>query len=259
MRNFFYIFTKETRSYFNSPVAFVVITIFTVLIGYYFYNIFATFSTISFQAQTDPVVAGQYGALNVTEFVIRPFFGISSVVMLIMMPMLTMRSFSEEKKSGTIELLLTYPVRDIEAVLGKFAGCLGIFVIMLSFSIPCLLLVAFFGDPELGVIITGYVGLFLMGGAFISLGIFMSTLTENQVIAAVLSFAALLLLYMVGYSAGFVGEGAGTALEYLSILSHLDSFAKGVLDTSDIIYYVLFAMFFLFLSMRTLESKRWRA
>lgn len=259
MRNFFYIFTKETRSYFNSPVAFVVITIFTILIGYYFYNIFATFGTISFQAQTDPVVASQYGALNVTEFVIRPFFGIVSVVMLIMMPMLTMRTFSEEKKSGTIELLLTYPVRDIEAVLGKFAGCLGIFAIMLSFSIPCVLLVAFFGDPELGVIITGYVGLLLMGGAFISLGIFMSTLTENQVIAAVLSFAALLLLYMVGYSAGFVGEGMGTALEYISILSHLDSFAKGVLDTSDMIYYVLFAVFFLFLSMRTLESKRWRA
>ncbi|MBI3581327.1 MAG: ABC transporter permease subunit, partial [Nitrospinae bacterium] len=171
----------------------------------------------------------------------------------------TMRTFSEEKKSGTIELLLTYPVRDIEAVLGKFAGCLGIFAIMISFSLPCLLLVAFFGDPELGVIITGYVGLLFMGGAFISLGIFMSTLTENQVIAAVLSFAALLLLYMVGYSAGFVGEGTGTALEYISILSHLDSFAKGVLDTSDIIYYVLFAVFFLFLSMRTLESKRWRA
>lgn len=259
MRNFFFILVKEMRSYFNSPVAFVVVTIFSVLIGYYFYNMFANFSTISFQAQTDPMVASQYGVLNVTEFVVRPFFGVISVVMLIMLPMVTMRSFSEEKKSGTIELLLTYPVKDVEAVLGKFAGCLGIFAIMLSLSFPCMLLIAFFGDPEWGVIASGYVGLLLMGGAFISLGIFMSTLTENQIIAAVLSFSSLMILYMVGASAGFAGEKVGHFLEYISILSHFDAFAKGVLDTSDVLYYLLFALFFVFLSMRSLESKRWRA
>ncbi len=259
MRNFIFILTKEIRSYFYSPVAFVVITIFSVLIGYYFYNIFAAFSTISFQAQTDPMVASQYGVLNVTEFVIRPFFGVVSIVMLIMLPMLTMRSFAEEKKTGTIELLLTYPVKDLELVLGKFAGCMGIFAIMLSLSVPCLLLVAFFGDPEWGVIVTGYGGLFLMGGAFISLGLFMSSLTENQIIAAVLSFASLMVLYMVGSSSGFVGEKMGQFLEYVSILSHFETFARGVLDTSDITYYLLFAVFFLFLSMHSLESKRWRA
>ncbi len=259
MRNFIFILLKEMRSYFYSPVAFVVITIFSVLTGYYFYNMFANFSTISFQAQTDPMIASQYGVLNVTEFVIRPFFGVLSVVMLIMLPMLTMRVFSEEKKTGTIELLLTYPVQDIEAVLGKFAGCMGIFTIMLLLSFPCMLLVAFFGDPEWGVIISGYVGLLLMGGAFIALGVFMSTLTENQIIAAVLSFASLLILYMVGATAAFVGEVMGRVLEYISILSHLDTFAKGVLDTSDVMYYLLFTIFFLFLSMRSLESKRWRA
>lgn len=259
MRNFFFILTKEVRSYFYSPVAFVVITIFAMLIGYYFYNIFAAFSTMSFQAQTDPLVASQYGALNVTEFVVRPFFGVVSIVMLIMLPMLTMRSLSEEKKTGTIELLLTYPLKDIELVLGKFAGCMGIFAIMLSLSLPCLLLVAFFGDPEWGVIVSGYGGLFLMGGAFIALGLFMSSLTENQIIAAVLSFASLMTLYMIGSSAGFVGEKMGAFLEYVSIHSHFDTFARGVLDTSDITYYLLFAVFFLFLSMHSLESKRWRA
>lgn len=259
MRNFFFILTKEIKSYFYSPVAFVVITIFSALIGYYFYNIFAGFSTISFQAQTDPMVAAQYGVLNVTEFVVRPFFGVVSIVMLIMLPMLTMRSFSEEKKSGTIELLLTYPVKDIELVLGKFAGCMGIFAIMLSLSFPSLLLVAFFGDPEWGVIFSGYGGLLCMGGAFISLGLFMSSLTENQIIAAVLSFASLMVLYMIGSSAGFVGEKMGMVLEYISLHSHFDTFARGVLDTSDITYYLLFAVFFLFLSMHSLESKRWRA
>ncbi len=258
MRNFFFILMKELRSYFNSPVAFVVVTIFSVLTGYYFYNIFATFSTISFQAQTNPNLASQYGALNVTELVIRPFFGIISVVMLIMLPMLTMRSFSEEKKAGTMELLLTFPVRDGEAILGKFAGCMGIFAIMLGLSIPSMILVEVFGDPEWGVIITGYFGLFLMGSAFISLGIFMSSLTENQIIAAVLSFAALLLLYMVGYTASLAGGVMERVLEYASFNFHFRNFAKGVVDTSDMIYYLLITMLFLFLSMRSLESKRWR-
>ncbi len=259
MRNFFFILTKEFRSYFNSPIAFVTITIFSVLTGYYFYNIFAGFGTLSFQAQTYPMIASRYGALNVTEFVIRPFIGTISMVMLIMLPMLTMRSFSEEKKSGTIELLLTYPVRDGEVVLGKFAGCMVIFCTMLMISFPCVLLIEYFGEPEWGVIITGYLGLLLMGSAFISLGVFMSSLSENQIVAAVLTFACLLIFSLVNYSVGFVGESMAKVLEYLSFNYHMRNFVKGVIDTSDIIYYLLFTVFFLFSSMRSLESKRWRA
>ncbi len=258
MRNFYFILAKEIRSYFNSPVAFVVVTIFAVLTGYYFYNIFASFSTMSFQAQTNPTLANQYGAFNVTEFVIRPFFGVLSIVMLIMLPMLTMRAFSEEKKSGTMELLLTFPVRDGEAILGKFAGCMGIFAIMLVLSFPSIILVEVFGEPEWGVIVTGYIGLALMGAAFVSLGIFMSSVTENQIVAAVLSFAALLILYMLGFTSGMAGEGMSYILEYVSFTYHFRNFAKGVMDTSDITYYILFTIFFLFLSMRSLESKRWR-
>ncbi len=258
MRNFYFILVREIRAYFASPIAFVVITIFTVLTGYYFYNIFASFSMLSFQAQTDPLIASRYGALNVTEFVIRPFISTESFWMLILLPMLTMRVFSEEKKSGTMELLLTYPVRDLEAILGKFAGCMAIFVIMLALSFPCVLLVDFFGEPEWGVIFAGYVGLLFMGSAFISLGIFMSSLTENQIVAAVLSFASLLIFYMLGYSATLVGETLEPILSYLSFSYHLGNFAKGVIDTSDIIYYLLFTVFFIFLSMRSLESKRWR-
>ncbi len=258
MRNFLFILLKEVRSYINSSVAFVVVTIFSVLTGYYFYNIFASFSTISFQAQTDPTMATQYGALNVTEFVIRPFFGIISVVMLIMLPMLTMRSFSEEKKTGTMELLLTFPVRDGEAIMGKFGGCMAIFFLMLTLSFPSILLVELFGDPEWGVIITGYFGLILMGGGFIALGIFMSSITENQIVAAVLSFAALLILYMLNFTAGAAGETMSAVLNYLSFTYHYRNFAKGVIDTSDVIYYLLFTLFFIFLSMRSLESKRWR-
>ncbi len=259
MRNFFFILAKEVRSYFNSPIAFVVVTVFGMLSGYYFYQIFASFSTLSFQVQTDPVLANRYGALNVTEFVIRPFFGTLGFIMLIMLPMLTMRTFSEEKKTGTIELLLTYPVKDIEVILGKFAGCMGILILMLMLSFPSMVLVDVFGDPEWGVIAAGYFGLFLIGAAFISLGIFMSSITENQIIAAVLSFSALLILYLVGYSAGFAGETMSKVLEYISFIFHLQNFIKGVIDSSDVAYYFIFTIFFLFMSMRSLESKRWRA
>src|SRR3989338_6236723 len=125
MKNFYLIFQKELRSYFNSPIAFVVITIFLIISGYFFYTIFATFSTISFQVMTNPIMAQQYNQLNITEMVVRPFFANISLFMLIMLPMLTMRIFSEEKKSGTKELLLTCPVKDSEVKLGKFAGVLS--------------------------------------------------------------------------------------------------------------------------------------
>jgi ABC-2 type transport system permease protein len=129
---------------------------------------------------------------------------------------------------------------------------------MLALTFPCLALVGYFGEPEWGVIAAGYVGLLLMGSAFISLGLFMSSLTENQIIAAALSFASLIILYMSGYSAAFAGEKVGKALEYIAITNHLETFAKGVIDTSDVNYYILFTVLFLFLSMRSLESKRWR-
>jgi len=259
MKNFFLIFQKEFRSYFNSPIAFVVITIFLILSGYFFHGIFLNFSTISFQVATNAILARQNNQLNVTEMVVRPFFDIISMVMLIMLPMLTMRMFSEEKKSGTIELLLTYPVKDSEVILGKFAGCMGIFTIMVLLTVPCFILIGLFGEPELGVVLSGYVGLFCMGAAFISLGIFASSITENQIIAAVLSFASLLIFLMMGYSASFASESLGNVLKYLSFMPHMyNSFAKGVLDTEDIIYYVLFTLFCIFLNMRSLESKKWR-
>ena len=258
MKNFYLIFQKELRSYFNSPIAFVVITIFLMLSGYFFYNVFATFSTISFQVATNAILARQYNQLNVTEMAVRPFFANISLFMLIMLPMLTMRMFSEEKKSGTIELLLTYPVKDSEVILGKFAGCMGIFTIMILLTLPCFFLIELFGEPELGVVVCGYVGLFCMGAAFISLGMFASSITENQIIAAVLSFASLLIFLMMGYSASFASESLGNILKYLSFMPHMLNFAKGVLDTEDIMYYVLFTLFCIFLNMRSLESKRWR-
>ena len=257
-RNIGLVFKKDLKSYFNSFIAYAVIAIFLVVTGYLFYNLVASFSVLSFQAQANPMVAKQYNLLNVNETVVRPLFGNISMVMLLMLPMLTMKLLADEKKTGTMELLLTYPVRDSEVVLGKFFACLTVFAAMLlsTASYPALLI--YLGEPEILPILTGYIGLFLLGAAFISLGIFTSSITENQIVAASLSVGVLFIFWMMSYSIMFVSPDIGQVISYLSINEHLESLAKGVVDTEDFIYYFSFIVLFLFLSLRSLESNRWR-
>jgi len=252
------IFNRELRAYFSSSIAYVVITMFLIITGYFFYNLIATFSVISFQAQTNPMMARQYNLLNINETVVRPLFGNISIIMLLMTPLLTMRLLAEERKAGTMELLLTYPVRDIEVVIGKFLACFTVFLAMIfsTFIYPALLV--FLGEPELMPIITGYIGLILLGAAFIALGLFTSSLTENQIIAASLAFGILFVFWLMSYSVTLVSPSLGQVISYIAITEHLESLAKGVVDTEDIIYYLLFVTLFLFLTLRSLESKRWR-
>jgi len=173
-------------------------------------------------------------------------------------PLLTMRLFSEEKKSGTIELLLTYPVTDMEVLLGKFLACMAVFTIMIALTVLYPILIIAFGQPEAGPIITGYIGLFFVGASFVSLGIFASSLTENQIIAATVAFGLLLLFWMISFSASLAGPIVGDILSYISMTTHLEGFAKGVIDTEDVVYYLIFITLFLFLTLRILESKKWR-
>ncbi len=252
------IFNRELRSYFNSSIAYVVITMFLIITGYFFYNLVATFSIISFQAQASPMMARQYNLLNINETVVRPLFGNISIIMLLMTPLLTMRLLAEERKAGTMELLLTYPVRDIEVVTGKFLACFTVFLAMIGATFIYPVLLVFLGEPELMPIVTGYIGLILLGAAFISLGLFTSSLTENQIIAASMSFGILFVFWLMSYSVNLVSSGPGQIISYIAITEHLASLAKGVVDTEDIIYYLLFVTLFLFLTLRSLESKRWR-
>lgn len=255
MRNIWPILKRELKSYFVSPIAYVVIFIFLLIAGYFFYANFTNYSFISLQAASSS--AGFQG-LTPTDVVLRPLFGNLSVLMLLMMPLLTMRLFAEEKKTGTMELLLTYPVRDIEVLLGKFLACLLVFALMLALTLSYIVFLAVLTDPEFGPIITGYVGLLLVGAAFISLGILASSLTENQIVAAAISFGLLLLFWIVGWSSYFVGPKLAAVINHVSLLEHLESFSKGVFDTNDIIYYLSFAFLCLFLTSRSLESKHWR-
>lgn len=252
------IFNRELRAYFNSSIAYVVITMFLIITGYFFYNLVATFSIISFQAQANPMMARQYNLLNINETVVRPLFGNISIIMLLMTPLLTMRLLAEERKAGTMELLLTYPVQDIEVVLGKFLACFTVFLAMIcsTFLYPVLLIIL--GEPEVMPIVTGYLGIILLGAAFISLGLFTSSLTENQIIAASISFGILFVFWLMSYSVTLVSASMGQIISYIAITEHLESMAKGVVDTEDIIYYLLFVTLFLFFTLRSLESKRWR-
>ncbi len=267
MKNFIAICKKELSSYFYSPIAYVVITIFLILSGYFFQGILGSYIQISFAAMRDPYIA-QF--LNFTEGIFRPLFGNTSIVMLLMMPLLTMRLLAEEKKNGTFELLLTYPIRDIETVLAKFAACLLVFAIMLGLTLVYPLFLKslewkfLWGEfaqtvnLEMGPLFASYLGLLLMGGAFIAFGLLASSLTSNQIVAAVISFGALLLFWVIGFSAQTAGPVLGNILKHLSLLDHFDTFSKGVIDSRDIIYYSNFTVFCLFLTLRSLESNKWR-
>ncbi len=249
------VFKKEMRLYFTSPVAWVVLTIFLVIAGYFFYSIFAFFTLASMQSAMNPGMARE---LNVTESVMRPLFSNVSVILLLLVPLLTMRLIAEERRSGTIELLLTYPIRDGAILLGKYLAAFALYAIMLALTLVYPGMVAYFARVELGPLLTGYLGLLLMGAAFLAVGLFASSLTENQIVASITTFGVLLIFWVIGWSADYAGGTIGKILTHLSLLEHFDSFGKGVLDTKDILYYVDFTIVALFLTLRSLEARRWR-
>jgi ABC-2 type transport system permease protein len=249
------IFKKEMRLYFTSPIAWVILTIFTLITGYFFYSIFAYYTLASMQSMMNPMMARE---MNVTDNVLRPLFSNISVILLLLMPLLTMRLFAEERRSGTIELLLTYPVRDGAVLLGKYLAALAMYGVMLAVTLVYPALVLYFARVEWGVLATGYLGLLLMGATFLAVGLFASSLTENQIVASVITFGVLLIFWVIGWSSDYAGGMWGRILSHISLLEHFDSFAKGVLDTKDILYYVNFTLVALFLTLRSLEARRWK-
>lgn len=249
------VFKKELRLYFVSPMAYVVLFVFLLISGYFFYSIVAFFNLISLQSAMNPAFAR---SVNVTEGVIRPLFSNLSVILLFLAPMITMRLFAEEKKSGTIELLLTYPVRDGAVLTGKYAAAMALYAVMLGLTFLYPAILAFMTRLEWGPLLTGYLGLLLIGATFLAVGVLVSSLTENQIVAGFGTFGILLVFWVLGWSADLAGPVWGKVLSHLSLLEHYESFSKGVIDTKDVIYYLNFTIFCLFLTLRSLESKRWR-
>jgi ABC-2 type transport system permease protein len=255
MRQIAAIFKKELSVTFTSPIFYAAAFIFLVVSGYLFYSNTAHFSILSFQATSSPYMSER---LNVSDMVIIPLFGDLSTILLLMLPLITMRLYAEEKRTGTIELLFTYPVSDMAVLIGKFCATVLVLLTLLLGTIPYLIILEFFGSLEWGVVISGYLGMILLGGSFIALGIFTSSLTENQIVAAVLSFGALLLFWVIGWTTSTSGPFLSGILGQISIVSHFDSFTVGLVDSRDIVFYLSFILFWLFLTLRFLNSRYWR-
>jgi ABC-2 type transport system permease protein len=254
MRNILAIAGKELRGYFATPIGYVLVGLWALLFGYFFYTLVAFFERQSMQM----AMSGPGGSLNVNQMLIAPLLVNATVIMLLVFPIITMRTYSEEKRSGTIELLLTSPVTDLQIIVGKFLGALGLYGVMLAVTLAHLGLLFVYGTPEWKPVLTGYLGLLLMGGSFLSLGLFVSSLTKNQVSAAMLTFSVFLLLWIINWIATFVSPTTQTVLNYLSITEHFDDFSKGIIDTKHLVYYLSFIAFGLFLTMKSVDSERWR-
>jgi ABC-2 type transport system permease protein len=182
----------------------------------------------------------------------------ATVVLLFVLPLITMRTYAEEKRSGTIELLLTSPVTDFQIILGKFFGAMALYTAMLAVTLVHMGILFWFGNPEWKPIATGYLGLLLLGGCFISVGLLISSLTKNQIVAGMVTFAVFLLLWVLDWNASAAGPTGQSILNYLSITQHLDDFVKGVIDTKHLVYYASFITFGLFLTAKSVDSERWR-
>jgi ABC-2 type transport system permease protein len=197
-------------------------------------------------------------AMNVNQQLIRPLLQNVTILVLFLMPMVTMRTYSEEKRSGTIELLLTSPVTDFQIIMGKFLGAVALYAIMLAVTLVHLGLLFIYGNPEWKPILTAYIGLLLLGSCFISLGLLISSLTKNQIVAGMVTFAVFLMLWVITWIGSFSGPTVDKLTQYLSIIDHYDDFGKGVLDTTHVIYYLSFITFGLFLTAKSVDTERWR-
>jgi len=253
VRNILAIAGKELRSYFASPIAYIIIGFFLLPFGGFFYLYLADFVRNSMGE------AQQFGgAMNINQQVIRGVLQNASVIILFVMPMITMRTYAEEKRSGTMELLLTSPVTDFEIIMGKFIGALGLYLALLACTLAYMGILFVFGNPEWRPLVAAYLGLLLMGGAFISLGLLISSTTNNQIVAGVITFVVFLMLWIVGWFADTAGPTLGKVLSWLSITQHFDDFSKGVIDTSHVLYYLSLITFGLFLTAKSVDTERWR-
>ena len=252
MRNVLAIADKELRSYFASPIGYVIIGFFALLFAW-FYT-----SYLDWFLETSQQMMGPGRSPNVNQQVIAGLLQNSAVIILFVMPMITMRTYSEEKRSGTIELLLTSPVTDVQIILGKFLGAMGLYAAMLGVTFLSIALLFYFGNPEWRPIVAGYLGLLLMGGCFISVGLLISSFTKNQIVAGVATFGVFLLLWVIDWPARSAGPTVKAILEHLSITQHFSDFARGIIDTKHLVYYLSVITFGLFLTAKSVDSERWR-
>jgi gliding motility-associated transport system permease protein len=255
MRNAWIICRKELGSYFVSPIAYILLIMFGLICGFFFWNELAYFVVESMQMQ----MRGQNFAMNINEQIIRPLLSNVAVIGLFFIPMITMRLFAEEKRTGTIELLATSPIRDFEIILGKWMAAVILYACLLLFTALNFAFLFKYGNPDWKPLLVGYLGLLLQAGALLAIGTFISSLTRNQIIAGAATFGVELLLWVCGWVGGYETAMWAKVLAYMSIITHFESFGRGVIDSKDAIYYVTLIFLGLFFTARSMESLRWRS
>jgi ABC-2 type transport system permease protein len=259
MRNVWIIFQREMRSYFVSPVAYVIMVAFLGLTGWAFFNALSGFVIYAARATEQAMMIEQPPPiLNVNWSVERPWFNIAGQLLLFLGPIITMRLLAEERGTGRLDLLLSAPLTDLQLVLGKYLAGVALCLIFVAPTFCYVAILFRYGNPELGSILSGYLGLLLLILALIGLGLAVSSLTSSQVVAAASSFGLVLLLWLLGLVSNGEDTGWRAAVSYASMLDHFSDFGRGVIETRHVIYYLTFTAFTLFLTLRAVESQRWR-
>jgi ABC-2 type transport system permease protein len=237
-----------------SPIAWVLLGIFAVLCGYITTSQAQNLARASIEAQ----MQGQSFPMNINQYGIAPVLSTVAVIALFLIPLISMRLFAEEKRQGTIELLVTSPIHDLEIIFGKWLAALLMYASLLAVLLIDLSFFFFYGNPNWKPLLTGMLGLLLQGACLLALGAFISSLTKNQIVAGALGFGAALILWLLSWATAYGSSDTVQVLNYISIVSHLDTFTRGVIDSKDIVYYCSMIFLGLFLTSRSLESIRWR-
>ncbi len=257
MRNVMAVAGKELRAYFHSPIAYLVMTVYTAICGFVFYSSTAFFSLQSFRMEAQ----GGMGMppLSINEYIIRPILGgVLTVVLLFLIPLITMRLYAEEKRSGTMELLLTSPLTDMEIILGKFLGSLFLFAVLEALTFGYFGVLFIYGNPNAKPLIANALGLLLYGAALLALGMWFSTFTRNQIIAGAVGLAVFLILYLLDWVSAFSQSTVGQVASYIALTTHFENFSKGVIQLSDVVYYLSVIVLGVFLTARSVEALKGR-
>ncbi len=255
MRSVCAVFKREVKAYFTLPIAYVMMGGLLFIVGLLYYLWFHWFLRESFGAMRNPMAASD---LDISSMVVGATISTIGVISVFALPLLTMRLWAEEKRTGTLELLLTFPLSDSSIVLGKFLAGLAVYGVLLVLSLLYPLLAGVYAHLDVGPILAGYLGTILLASTLFALGFLCSTWTENQIVACALAWASFLFFWLIGHAADFAGSELATLLNHISFAKHHEHFAKGIVETQDVAFFVLFTVFCLFLTLRSIESTRWR-
>ncbi len=254
MKNIWTIARRDFMAYFTSPLAYILISLLLLITGYMFSQI--VFGFIQHMMTYQQFNMGK--PVSITEGVIQPLFGSINTILLFIFPMITMRLIAEERKNETLPLILTSPITLMQFILGKFLSSVLLISVMLALTLVYPIVLQVYGNPEWGPIVGGYLGTLLMVSCYLAIGLFFSAMTENQLIAGALTFGASLLFWIINWAAQSVDSTTGAFLNYMSLISHYQTFGTGLIVSSDVFFFLSFIAVGIYLTHQVLDSYRWR-